>query len=326
MEAIALLQRLADGQPHSGENLARDFGVTRAAVWKHIGRLEQWGLAVQGVPGSGYRLNEPIDLLDHAALAEYTSARSGTRLEVFTELESTNRHLLDGPAPDPGQLAACIAEYQSAGRGRRGRSWQAPLAMGLCLSAAWNFRETPPELAALSLAVGVAARRVLGHEAGIEIGLKWPNDLVWDDRKLGGILVEFRAEAQGRCHVVAGLGINVAMPPELLERISDWPTGAVDLRQATSGREPRRTVLAIELLDALRALFADYERHGFAPYRDEWRNADCLVGKPVRVDEASHSVLGTARGIDTDGALLLETAAQDRQRIISGDVSVRTTT
>lgn len=323
---MALLQRLADGQPHSGENLARDFGVTRTAIWKQIGKLEQWGLAVEGVPGSGYRLNRPIDLLDAEALGEYANARSGTRLEVFTELESTNRHLLDAPAPDPGELAGCVAEYQSAGRGRRGRNWHAPLGMGLCLSAAWSYRETPPELAALSLAVGVAVRRVLRHRAGIEIDLKWPNDLVWDDRKLGGILVEFRAEAQGRCHVVAGLGINVAMPTGLLERISDWPTGAVDLRQATNGCQPRRTVLVTELLDALEALSVDYELYGFAPYRDEWRDADCLVGKPVRVDEASHSILGTARGIDADGALLLETTGEPRRRIISGDISVRATT
>ena len=322
---MALLQRLADGQAHSGEDLARRFGVTRATIWKQVGKLQQWGLHVQGVPGSGYRLNEPIDLLDREALAAYASTRSGTRLEVFTELESTNRQLLDGPAPDPGMLAACVAEYQSAGRGRRGRSWQAPLGMGLCLSAAWSFRETPPELAALSLAVGLVARRVLQREAGIKIGLKWPNDLVWDDRKLGGILVEFRAEAQGRCHVVAGLGINVAMPPELLRRISDWPTGAVDLRQATNGRQPRRTVLATGLLDALGALLANYEQNGFAPYREEWRTADYLVGRPVRVDDASQRILGTARGIDADGALLVDTAAQGPRRVISGDVSVRTT-
>ena len=323
---MALLQRLADGQPHSGEHLARDFGVTRAAVWKQIGKLEQWGLDVEGVPGSGYRLNPPIDLLDADALAEYASTRPGTRLEVFTELESTNRHLLAAPAPDPGELAACVAEYQSAGRGRRGRSWHAPFGMGLCVSAAWSFRETPPALAALSLAVGVTVRRVLRQTAGIAIDLKWPNDLVWDARKLGGILVEFRAEAQGRCHVVAGLGINVAMPADLLERISDWASGAVDLQQATNGRQPRRTLLVMRLVDALKTLFADYELQGFAPYRDEWRNADCLAGKPVRVDEAAQSILGTAHGIDADGALLLDTAADARRRIISGDVSIRTTT
>ena len=326
MEASALLQRLADGRPHSGENLARHFGVSRTAVWKQIGKIEQWGLAVERAPGSGYRLSQAIDLLDRAALSEYANTRPDTRLEVFTELESTNRHLLERPAPEPGELAACIAEYQSAGRGRRGRSWHAPFGMGLCLSAAWSFRETPPDLAALSLAVGVAVRRVLRREAGIDIDLKWPNDLVWDDRKLGGILVEFRAEAQGRCHVVAGLGINVAMPPELLAQISDWAAGAVDLSQATDGREPQRTALAIGLVNALKALFADYERHGFAPYGDEWRSADYLNGKAVRVDEASVSTRGTAHGIDADGALLIETGADRSRRIISGDVSVRTAT
>ncbi|WP_428100056.1 biotin--[acetyl-CoA-carboxylase] ligase [Candidatus Rariloculus sp.] len=325
MEAKALLQRLADGRPHSGEDLARHFGVTRAAVWKQIGKLEQWGLTVHRAPGFGYRLSRAVDLLDCETLGEYSSTRRGTRLEVFTELESTNRYLLDKRAPEPGELAACVAEHQSAGRGRRGRSWHAPLGAGVCLSAAWSFRETPPELAALSLAVGVVVRRVLRCEAGIEIDLKWPNDLVWDDRKLGGILVELTAEAQGRCHVVVGLGINVAMSQDLLERISDWSAGAVDLMQATAGRAPRRTMLVTELIDALKALFADYERRGFAPYRDEWRSADYLRGKPVRVDEALHSTIGTAGGISADGALLLETDKGSLRRVISGDVSVRPT-
>ena len=122
MEAKALLQRLADGRPHSGEDLARHFGVTRAAVWKQIGKLEQWGLTVHRAPGFGYRLSRAVDLLDCETLGEYSSTRRGTRLEVFTELESTNRYLLDKRAPEPGELAACVAEHQSAGRGRRGRS------------------------------------------------------------------------------------------------------------------------------------------------------------------------------------------------------------
>jgi BirA family biotin operon repressor/biotin-[acetyl-CoA-carboxylase] ligase len=322
-----LLDALADGAAHSGEDLAREFGVTRAAVWKQIAKLADWGLAVDAVPGVGYRLRRPIELLDADALRRALPPRVAARLatlEVFTELGSTNRRLLAAP-PAPGELSVCIAEYQTAGRGRRGRRWSAPLGAGLMLSAGWQFTDTPPELAALTLAVGVVARRVLARVAGVDLALKWPNDLVWDDRKLGGVLLELAAEGQGRCHVVAGIGINVALPAELLPTLSDWPRGATDLATATRGQPPSRAVLAAALIEALTDLFAGYMASGFDAYRDDWLKADYLRGREVRLDEASGTVLGTALGIEADGALLIETVAGTRRRVIAGDVSVRST-
>ena len=223
------------------KSFARSFGVTRAAVWKSIAKLADWGLEVSAVPGVGYRLARPIDLLDaqalRAALAPRTAERIA-RLDVYAELDSTNHHLMSLPAPPAGELAVCIAEFQHAGRGRRGRRWIAPLGGGLCLSVGWQFADTPPELSALTLAVGVVARRALAAVAGVDVGLKWPNDLVLDARKLGGILLELTAEAQGGCYVVAGIGINVSLPPESLRTLSDWPRGAIDLATATSGAPP----------------------------------------------------------------------------------------
>src|SRR6185295_7804725 len=144
-----LLALLADGKPHSGEELARAFAVSRAAVWKHVAKLADWGLAVDAMPGVGYRLRRGIDLLDAAALRSALAAHVAARLaslEVFTQLESTNRHLLGAPPPAPGMLRACIAEYQTAGRGRRGRRWSAPLGSGLCLSVGWQFADAPAGL------------------------------------------------------------------------------------------------------------------------------------------------------------------------------------
>src|SRR5262245_52493249 len=142
-----LLRALADGEPHSGEDLARQFRVTRAAVWKHIAHLGDWGLDVEALPGVGYRLARRVELLDAAALRGALPARTAARvgcLEVFTELGSTNRELTERAPPKPGVLDVCIAEYQTAGRGRRGRRWSTPLGAGLCLSAAWQFADTPP--------------------------------------------------------------------------------------------------------------------------------------------------------------------------------------
>jgi BirA family biotin operon repressor/biotin-[acetyl-CoA-carboxylase] ligase len=320
-----LLRALADGDAHSGEDLARHFGVTRAAVWKQVGKLAEWGLDVDAVPGVGYRLARRIDLLDadalRGALDPNTIARLA-RLEVFTEIGSTNRHLL-GAAPPAGCMNVCIAEYQHAGRGRRGRAWRTPLGAGLCLSIGWHFGETPAELSALTLAVGVVVRRVLGRVGGIAVALKWPNDLVWDERKLGGILLELSGEAHGGCHVVAGVGLNVSLPTALMPSLSDWPRGAVDLATAAGGSAPPRLALAAALLDALAELFADYATTGFAAYRGDWRAADYLKGRQVSLDVAAGAVEGRALGIESDGALVVETPDGARRRIVAGDVSVR---
>jgi BirA family biotin operon repressor/biotin-[acetyl-CoA-carboxylase] ligase len=322
----ALLRRIADGAAHSGQVLAGEFGVTRAAIWKQIDKLREWDLQVHAAAGNGYRLDRPVDLLDAAALR--TQLRPGVGLdigsiEVFTALASTNRYLLERGPPPPGRLDACLAEFQSAGRGRRGRVWSAPLGGCLCLSVSWTFAETPPDLSALSLAVGAAARRVLRQLTGIEAQLKWPNDLVWEAHKLGGILVELSAEAHGGCHLVAGLGINVDIAPDRLASLSDWPAGAVDLRTATAGQPPARTALAARLIEAFAALAADYALHGFAPFRDEWLAADYLLGRQVYLEDAAGQASGRACGIDADGALLVEVAPGRRRRIISGDVRVR---
>ncbi len=152
-------------------------------------------------------------------------------------------------------------------------------------------------------------------------GLKWPNDLVWDERKLGGILVELDAEAHGPCHVVAGIGVNVALPREQLAAVSDWPRGAVDLE--TAGARAGRAALAAALVDELSLVFAAYAESGFAAFADEWRREDFLRDKPVRVDTAGACLHGVARGVDADGGLRVECADGSRKRIVSGDVSVR---
>ena len=324
MTVERLLHALADGRTHSGEELARAFGVTRAAIWKQVAKLADFGLAVEAAPGAGYRLAQRLDLLDADALRaalEPAVAAQLAKLEVFTELDSTNQRLLAAPPP-AGKLDVCIAEFQTQGRGRRGRRWDAPLGSGICLSVGWQFAGMPAEPAALTLAVGVAVRRVLESVAGLTISLKWPNDLVFDERKLGGILLELKAEAHGGAHVVVGVGLNVALPASLLPELSDWPRGAVDLKTALGRDPPPRAVLAGALVNELAALLADYPTRGFAAYRPEWRSADFLRGRSVRLDDATGRLVGTALGIDADGALLVETEAGKR-RVVAGDVSVR---
>jgi BirA family biotin operon repressor/biotin-[acetyl-CoA-carboxylase] ligase len=159
--------------------------------------------------------------------------------------------------------------------------------------------------------------------AGLTIALKWPNDLVFDERKLGGILLELKAHAHGGAHVVAGVGLNVAVPSQLLSSLSDWPRGGIDLATALGDEPPARAVLAGALVDELAAVLADYPARGFAAYRAEWRSADCLRGRAVRLDEPAGARFGTALGIDADGALLVETEAGEHRRLVAGEVTVR---
>jgi BirA family biotin operon repressor/biotin-[acetyl-CoA-carboxylase] ligase len=321
-----LLRALADGEAHSGEDLARRLSVTRTAVWKSVPKLAEWGLEIEAVPRVGYRLARPIELLEaravRAALAPSTRERLG-RLELFAELDSTNRYLLEARAPRAGKMDVCIAEYQHAGRGRRGRRWTTPFASGLCLSVAWQFEGQPAGLSALALAVGVVARRALARTAGVSVGLKWPNDLVIDDRKLGGILLELNAESHGPCRVVAGIGINVALPRRALASVCDWPRGAIDLAAAAPLAAPSRLSVAVCLLDGLAELFEGYAMTGFTPFQSEWARADSLAGRRVELECGGAQIVGTAAGIEADGALVVETEQGRRRRVVSGDVSVR---
>ena len=251
------------------------------------------------------------------------TARRIERLHVFASLDSTNRFLLDLPPPARGALHVAIADHQHAGRGRRGRRWTAPPGAALLLSVAMQSAASPGELATLPLAAGVAARRAIRDACGVDVGLKWPNDLVWHDRKLGGILVEHGAGEGGAGHVVIGIGVNVAVPAVLLRRLSDWPAGAVDLATATGGRPPARAALAAALVNELAGLAAALERDGAPPWRDEFAAADVLRGRMVVVDDGCARSVGVARGVDLDGALLVEAADGSRRRVLAGDVSVR---
>jgi BirA family biotin operon repressor/biotin-[acetyl-CoA-carboxylase] ligase len=323
-----LVRRLADGQFHSGETLAAELGVTRAAVSKQVRSLRAWGLDVESAPRRGHRLALPLDLLSvdaiRASLAPATAARL-RHLEVHDEVDSTNSRLLAAGDLPAGRFDACLAEFQSAGRGRRGRDWLAPFGSGLCLSYAWLFREPPAELSSLSLAVGIAAIRALQVRGVGGVQLKWPNDLLAGERKLGGILCELRVEAAGPAYVVMGIGLNVALSPVARARIADTAAAAGGLAPATladHGPGPSRNHLAAALLDALTAMAEVFEARGFAPFHAEWSRADALAGRAVRVLSHRAERAGVARGIAPDGALLVEIDGRV-ERVTSGEVSLR---
>jgi len=319
---------LAAGGFRSGAELARKLGVSRNAVWKAVRALRELGVSVHAVPHRGYRLPVACEPLEAAAICAALSPqvrRRIRRLEAVWSVESTNAVLLARSDLPPGLADILIAEHQTAGRGRLGRTWHAPPGGSICVSIGWSFPELPPHLAALGLAVGVCALRALrAHIPGTPQGalaLKWPNDLMLDDRKLGGILIEMRAESAGPTYVVVGLGINLALGAKLLQQVAATGTRAADL--ASAGADPRRrnalaAGLAAEIVDGL-ARFGD---EGLRSFLDEWLAADSLCGRAVTVRTSQSSWPGIARGIDASGALLVETA-QGMQKVLSGDISVR---
>jgi BirA family biotin operon repressor/biotin-[acetyl-CoA-carboxylase] ligase len=321
----ALLAVLADGALHPEDELARRLAVGRAAVAKLLGDLHDLGVPVAGMAG-GYRLPAPVELLDAECIAA-AARRRGTVLpvpvEVLFETGSTNTYLCEAEPPGPGSPRVVLAELQSAGRGRRGRTWLAPFGSGLTLSLAWTFAETPPGLAALGLALGVAVAESLQGLGLAEVRLKWPNDIVWRQRKLGGLLLQTRAETGGPATVVAGLGLNLSLPQDARDSLATGGALPVaDLREAMGGAAPGRNELAAVLVAALLEALADFENAGFAPFAGRWGALDALAGARVRVDQGSATVEGEARGVDSEGALQVQVDGALR-RFHSGDVSLR---
>jgi len=329
--APRLLGLLCDGSLHSGAQLAAALGVSRAAVWKLVGELRAAGVAIDSLSRRGYRLSAPVELLDAARMRAHAceqGRRLPDELEVHFLIDSTNDHLYAAPPPTPGAARVAFAELQSAGRGRRGRRWIAPFGSGLTFSISWTFAETPADLPALGLALGVAIAKVLSGLGAQRLSLKWPNDLLHDGRKLGGLLTQLRQESGGAATVVAGLGLNLALPDAARNAIEavdtpDHPALAVaDLAGATPQGLPSRNLIASRLVLGLEDALREFATVGFTGFAHEWAALDALRGAPVRVHQGSERFEGTARGTDRDGALLVESAGRVL-RVFSGDVSVR---
>ena len=322
--AARVFAALSDGRFHSGEQLARSLGVSRSAIWKATGSLRELGATLHAVRNRGYRLAGAGEALDAAKIRERLAhdVRHHVRsVEATWSTASTNSVLLARANPPGAVSEVFLAEYQTAGRGRRGRPWLTCPGGAICLSLSWTFREVPRDLGALSLVIGVCALRALRELGVVGAGLKWPNDLLLGERKLGGVLIELRAESAGPACVVIGIGLNVALGAALLQRISQTGMAATDLSSAGLAQASRNSVAAALVSACLRGLLA-FEREGLAPFIAEWQAADALRGRAVDVSAAEGIAHGLARGVDVHGALLVETP-QGVRRFIAGDVTVR---
>jgi len=319
-----VFQRLDDREFRSGEALAADLDVTRAAVWKAVEQLRELGVSLDAHTNKGYRLGAGVSPLSveriQAALPLEVRSRIEALLVEWT-IESTNTRLLEALPPSANAAAIVLAEHQTGGRGRRGRGWIAPPGGAICLSLAWQYPDMPADLSALSLVVGICAANAL-HEIGVpDAMLKWPNDLVSSRGKLGGILIEMRAESGGPVHVVVGIGLNVMLDDAARAAVKEMGNTADDIA-GQRAPVPDRNVIVAALLARLVPALAGFPVHGFAPHVSDWHDNDALREREVRVENAGEITRGVARGIDAHGALLVETPAGVR-RFVSGEVSVR---
>ena len=319
-ETFDLLRLLSDASFHPGAALARELGASPAAVQLAVRELERLGLKLVRARGRGYRLEVPYDFLDAAAVR----ARLGLQahqfhFELLDACASTNTLLLErarGGAPS-GSVIAC--ELQSAGRGRRGNTWQSGLGGSLTFSLLWRFAQGAAALSGLSLAAGVAVARALAALGVAEVQLKWPNDLLHAGRKLGGILIEVHGDRTGPTAAVIGIGLNLRLHPSLRDLITQAVTDVASI----SGQLPQRNRLLAVTLIELAQVLEQFAEHGFAPLRQEWIARHAHQGKPVTLSSGDgNTVMGRAVGVAEDGALLVETA-RGVERFVSGELSLR---
>ncbi len=319
MDDRALLAKLGTGRL-SGDILAKEFGLTRAAVWKRIQNLRSAGIDIDGRAGDGYSLGYPVQLLDADAIIQALPAEAAAslqRLELAWAIESTNSALLAAPVPAQG-VAVLLAERQTGGRGRRGRQWASPLASHVYLSLSRGFSGGLAQLAGLSLALGVAVAEALRTAGFVEVGLKWPNDLLARECKLGGLLIEGGGEVGGPARAVIGLGLNVHMPAAFAAGI-DQPW--IDL-DTLAGAPVSRNRVVVALLSALLPALELFEAEGLAPFLPRYAQLDVLAGRQVRIEEAGTIYQGVALGVAEDGALKVDLGEAVRL-FHAGEVSVR---
>lgn len=310
--------------------LGQALGVSADAIQEYIQTLIAVGLPIIVSPDQGYRLEPGVRLLDADAIAseiisdnpDYQGCFSS--LEVKQSLPSTNDHLLSQEF-EYAKMRVCATEVQLAGRGRRGNDWQSSPYRNIMLSVSWSFSNWPETITGLGLAVAQTVAELLNAQAlnnptqnSLDVKIKWPNDLMVCDDKLGGILIDVSGEASGNCNVVIGLGLNVHQP--------DWSQSNSDYRWCdlkSHDLAVDRNVLIARIVSAWLAMLKEFEITGFKPLAQRWNKLSSHAGKAIRVGEHDNHIQGKMVGVDTVGALLLEDDDGKIHRFSDSNVSVR---
>ena len=321
-----IIKILADGRFHSGSELGEELNVSRAAIWKNIKKCEGLGIEVHSVRGKGYRIANPVFLLDSGDI--YAAMPNGLNkviqhLEILDTIDSTNgyamRQLQDGSLTlEDGKYSIYLAEQQTNGKGRWGRKWISPFAQNICLTMVRQVDTGTMGTEGISLVVGLAINRALRQQGIIGLGVKWPNDVMLEGKKLAGILLEITGDISGMCQLLIGVGINIRCRSESMDEV-DQPWA--DLQQ-TAGHNIDRNFLVSAVISHIMLALEEFESYGLGNFTAEWQEYDVMQDRSVELKTSGVSRYGIARGISDSGALLLETE-DGIQTVNGGEVSLR---
>jgi len=308
--ALKLLSALADGRFHSGAELGDKLAVTRSAIWKAIAKLEEMEIEVYRVKKRGYKLPFPIELLNDQKIASYMEAQID--LEILTSVGSTNDYVLAQARQGKKAPYVCLAEHQSAGRGRHNRHWDTPFGRNIALSLLWQFQLDPTELSGLNVVIAVSIIEALKTYGINDLELKWPNDVLWQQKKLAGVLVDIIAEAHAQTQVVIGVGLNLAQ-----HKIDD-PWANLEL---ITGQLPERNRIVALLIQQFSLNLSRFTTEGLTPFLKAWRQYDGLAGKKIQIIVGEKRTLALAIGIGQKGELIYELAGEKRS-LLHGTVRI----
>jgi len=318
---VTLLGLLSDGKFHSGDELGKSLGVSRAAVWKQVQKTqEDMGVMIFSVKGKGYKLQAALELLDADLIRKWMPEQVlpfVTELELCSAITSTNDYAMKKISMGTGSGYVCLAEQQTAGRGRRGRKWVSPYGQNIYLSMVWQFDGGATALEGLSLATGVAVAKALNNLGVEAVSLKWPNDIFIGDEKLGGILLEMTGDPAGQCQVVLGVGINMELSDAEIKAIGQPAVGVKSLNVDVC-----RNRLIAEVIGGIIIMLQEFTEKGFKRFSSEWSALDAYKDAHVVIISGAQDKVGIAKGVDDTGALILATS-QGQEKIRGGEVSLR---
>lgn len=319
-----LIKILNDGKFHSGTDLGEKLTISRNAIWKHINRLSEFGVQIESIPGQGYCLAHPLILLDAKAIQKNLNNAEDLKLgqiHIFSQIKSTMDSAKADKTIRPNHIDIYLAEMQTQARGRFDRHWYSPFAANIYCSCRWVFNKDVSQLAGLSLVVGLALIKTL-IDLGVEknLALKWPNDLYYEEKKLGGILLEINATSHDSTHVILGIGLNINMPKEAAKNINrPWTA----LNQIMNQDVDRNKIIGIMLSHLFKSL-SQFSEHGLAPFLSEWKQYDFLLNKNITLENGQQTINGIMRGIDQFGQLILQEADGKLHRYSAGETTIKT--
>jgi BirA family biotin operon repressor/biotin-[acetyl-CoA-carboxylase] ligase len=320
----SILHLLSDGEFHSGSALGKILGLTRTTIWKLIQQFPNWDIDVESVTGKGYRIPGGLSLLNKETIQQgIASLPNQPTLEIVDSISSTQDYLMEKQFQlSDHRPFCCLAERQTKGRGRQGRTWISPFARNIYLSLLWHFPRDLSELYGLSLVTAIAVLQALHSMGATNIGVKWPNDILWKEhQKLSGILIEMSGETHHVSRAIIGIGINVCMPKTLGEPINQsW----VDLFQILNVPQDRNQ-LTIVLLKTLTHALTTFQTQGFAPFKKQWEQFDLTFGKKITLSLSNQTLSGIGRGINEQGLFRVELPTGEIKCFASGEVSLRIT-